>query len=200
MESQIFYPAYSDYKLSQMPLELRQLIRAEMQPGEALRWVGQPRSRTFLLATIPAVLFGIPWTAFSIFWTVAAAGFALPSFDRIGWSLIFPLWGVPFILIGFCMLSSPFWAMLAARRTAYVITDRRAIIFDWGWNRTVRSVQPSSFKGLYRREKRDGWGDIILSETVARDSDGDRTRMEVSFVDVENVRDVEKLLKGVTQK
>jgi hypothetical protein len=95
------------------------------------------------------------------------------------------------------MLSAPLWAIKAARETAYVITDRRAIIFEGGWKVTVRSVEPPSLKNIYRREKRDGRGDIILQETSTRDSDGDWTKKEVGFKDVENVREVERLVKSI---
>jgi hypothetical protein len=197
METQNTYLGYQAYKLSGFPSELVRLVTSELQPGETIRWAGQPRRRTFLLSTVPVVFFGIPWTAFAVFWTCAATGFSIPSFERQGWFILFPLWGVPFILIGLVMLSAPLWAIKAARNTAYVITDRRAIIFEGEWNVTVRSVEPPSLKNIYRREKRDGRGDIILQETSTRDSDGDWTKKEVGFKDVENVREVERLVKSI---
>ena len=125
-----------------MPVEIQKQIQAELQPGERIRWSGQPvaGAASFNLAWIP-FLFAIPWTAFAIFWTLAAAGMLFghsnAGHEPLVLRLVFPLFGVPFILIGVWMLITPWRAkkkvQSMAEKTAYVITDRRAIIFDFGF-------------------------------------------------------------------
>ena len=43
----------------------QQTAQAQLEPGERLLWWGKPDPKRGLLLTIPVVLFGIPWTAFS---------------------------------------------------------------------------------------------------------------------------------------
>src|ERR1017187_1772904 len=103
-----------------LPPELVKLVDRELASGEHVEWAAQPIPARLARTTIPAVLFGIPWTAFAIFWT-GMAGWGTWRNGGAGWFRLFPLWGVPFILIGFGMLSSPYWAFRRAKRTAYVL-------------------------------------------------------------------------------
>src|SRR5579875_316473 len=132
---------------SYLPEELDARVRSELEPGEQLLWVGQPRPSRFVYQTLPIVFFGIPWTAFALLWTGMAiwglwgnAGAApMQAQGMMGgvFSVCFPLWGLPFILIGLGMLSSPFWAIRRAKRTCYALTDRRAIHIEAGAFRSV---------------------------------------------------------------
>ena len=109
--------------------ELQARVKRELEPGESIAWMEQPVPRFFTISSITMILCAIPWTAFSIFWICSAAGFKMPNFSRGGFSL-FPLFGLPFVLIGLGMFSSPFWAYRRALKTVYVITNRRAIAFE----------------------------------------------------------------------
>ena len=84
---------------------------------------------------------------------------------------LFPLFGIPFVLIGFGMLSSPYWTMRKARRTAYVLTTARAIIFDGGFSTTIRSFGPDRLTDLRRKQRADGSGDVIFERKLSYDSD-----------------------------
>src|SRR5262245_23909973 len=116
---------------------LQRTVEDELAPGEVIRWLGQPVPRSVPgIAWIPCI-FAVPWTLFSLFWMAEAAGI----FDRFNGfqgggplnkqRLIFSLFGLPFVLIGLGMLSSPLWIWRRLRRraerTAYVITNQRAI-------------------------------------------------------------------------
>src|SRR5512139_1652604 len=108
-----------------LPQQLQQRLRAELKPGESIAWAGQPNPDRYMKSGFKLWLFFIPWTAFSLFWIAGASGFRMPQFNS-GWSL-FPLFGLPFLLIGLGGLSSPLWLRLKARSTIYAITNRRAI-------------------------------------------------------------------------
>ncbi|MEP1077527.1 hypothetical protein NDI52_19185 [Leptolyngbya sp. PL-A3] len=93
-----------------IPPALRRKIDNELEAREFIKWVDQPIPRFFTASSIGAVLFGIPWTSFALFWTWGAAGFEFPDFrEGVQPQYFFALFGVPFILIGLAMLSSPFW-------------------------------------------------------------------------------------------
>jgi hypothetical protein len=110
---------------------------------------------------------------------------------------LFPLWGIPFILIGLGLLSSPYWGARKLRQTVYAITDRRAILMEGGRSRTVRSFPPAKLTGLFRREHKDGSGDIVLQQRGHRDSDGDLRTTEIAFRRIPDVHDVERRLRSL---
>ena len=176
---------------------LRDAVSREIESDERIEWMGMPRPVFFTPITTGAFLFGVPWTAFAIFWTAGAAWGTMNGDEAPGLFSLFPLFGLPFILIGCGMLSAPMIAYWKALRTVYVITDRRAITFDGGWSMTVRSYPPDKLQDIYRKEKSDGSGDVIIARRAWRDSDGDRQSEELGFLRVEDAREVECQLKAL---
>ena len=183
----------------QVPYDLRERVDRELEPGERVQWLEMPVARYFTPAALGAFLFGIPWTAFAIFWTAGAAWGTTRSAAG-GLFHVFPLFGVPFILIGLVMLSAPIWAYRKALKTVYVITDRRAITFDGGWTTTIRSYGPEQLNEVYRKERKDGTGDIIIARRAWRDSDGDRRSEELGFLRIRDPKTVEAMLKGLAAR
>ena len=181
-----------------MPYRLKTLIDGELVDGEELIWTGQPRPGRFAIRSLPIVLFGIPWTAFAVFWTCGAAGFKLPDFSSP--AAFFPLFGLPFVLIGIGMLTSPVWMMCKAKRTVYAITDRRAIILRSGWSTDVRSFDPEDLRDLRRKERRDGSGDIVIAHDVVMSGRHGPSRTAVGFLAIPNVREVERLLVEIARQ
>ena len=165
---------------------LKEKVDNELEPGERIRWIEQPKPRFFSPASTGAFLFAIPWTAFSIFWMYGAS--QSPSNG-------FSLFGVPFVLIGIGMLSSPLWVYYQTFRTVYLITDRRAITIDGGRSYTIRSYPPDKLQNIYRRERKNGIGDIIISFDPWKDSDGDTHKKDLGFLNIREPKHVEKILK-----
>ena len=195
-------PLFDD---SSLPPELDTRVRSELRDGERLLWVGQPNPGRFARQAIPLVLFGIPWTAFSVFWMVAASGILFAGFGAAGgfgaFFVCFPLFGLPFVLIGLWMLSSPYWYRRQARQTCYALTDRRAILWQASTfgSISVRSYGPEALGKIHRTERPDGGGDLIFEEiiTIGRDSDGGTTRNTTrrGFLAIDEVRRIEELLR-----
>ncbi|OVE80721.1 hypothetical protein BVY04_05270 [bacterium M21] len=180
-----------------IPRALQEKVDRELESGERVQWIDMPIPRYFTPASIAAFLFAIPWTAFAIFWTCGASGFKLPDFKE-GFDL-FPLFGLPFILIGLGMLSTPFWTYRKALKTVYVITDKRAITFDGGRSITIRSYPPEKLQDIYRKEKRDGSGDVVIARRAWRDSDGDKQTEELGFLRIQNPKEVEDMLNQLAE-
>ena len=142
----------------------------------------------FKSSSLALFLFAIPWTSFALFW-MAGSWYQSESIP-------FTLFGVPFVLIGIGMLLAPLWTYKKALKTVYVISDQRALTFDGGWSTTsIRSYQPHQLDTIYRKEKKDGSGDIILSVRSWCDSDNDKQQEELGFMRIENVKKVETILK-----
>jgi hypothetical protein len=182
--------------------ELRSQVEMELQSGERIAWMDQPIPGRLARGSLGLVIFGIPWTAFSIFWvTMAAKGMSKSGVGPIGW--LFPLFGVPFILIGIGMLSSPYWARRRAERMAYVLTDRRAMIIQGGWRGSVnvRSFDPAVLKGdLQRKQHADGSGDLIFTQELRRGSKGRQYATNIGFLAVRDVKAVEEMVRTLAQK
>lgn len=180
-----------------IPRDLQARVENELERGERIEWMEMPIPRFFTGASTGAFLFAIPWTAFALFWTYAASGFG--SFSN-GGSVAFAMFGLPFILIGIAMLSSPLWAYRRSFKTIYAITDRRAIIFAGGWSTTIRSYSPANLRNVFRREKRDGSGDVIFELKEWKDSDGDRRSQEIGFMRIGNPKAIEQSVRKLEQK
>jgi hypothetical protein len=176
------------------PWSLRQLIERELAPGEQIVWSGMPIPRFFTGNSTAAFLFAIPWTAFAVFWMVEASGATSGCGQGRDY---FHLFGLPFVLIGLGLLGSPLWTYRKALKTAYVITDRRAITFEGGRSTTIRSYPPDRLHAVYRKERRNGTGDVILHREIRRDSEGGPHTEELGFLQVPNPREIEQLLQAL---
>ncbi|PZV13212.1 MAG: hypothetical protein DCF22_11145 [Leptolyngbya sp.] len=185
-----------------IPKQLRQKIDQELEPNESIRWIGQPNLKVshLIIGCFAVSLFAIPWTAFAMFWIYGVLGYKIPDL-REGFQpqYLFALFGVPFVLAGLGMLSSPFWVWRAAFEKVYIITDKRAIAFEGAGTTTIRSFEPQQLAKIYRRENNDGTGDVMIIVRSWKDSDGDLQNEEVGFLAIPNPKQVETLLKELAQ-
>ena len=127
-----------------------------------------------------------------------ASGFEMPDFDKP--ESFFMLFGLPFVLIGLGMLSSPFWIARKAKKTVYLLTDKQAIIFEGGWSTTIRSYRPNQLGKITRKQKKDGSGDLIFETKVSFDGEGDRRRTHLGFIAIRNVKMVKELIDDLVNR
>jgi hypothetical protein len=190
--------------LEQLPPELGQRVRAELQDGERLVWLGQPRLDLYSRATGCLVIFGIFFTLFALVWVAMALGIGFAVFEgapgRAGVAgvlpAIFSVCGLPFGLVGIVMLTSPLWYKKLGARVVYGLTDRRAILWEprlFG-GATVRSFTASGLGQMTRVENADGSGSLVFSEYTTYDGENYR-RHQNGFLYIDNVRGVEALVR-----
>lgn len=139
-------------------------LSRELEEDETLVWKGMKLAR-LEAKSFAIYLFAIPWTAFALFW-MALAGLATrsASSDPLAWA--FPLFGVPFVVIGLGMFAKPFVPFFQRGRILFAVTDRRVLKFSLGRELTVNSVPASTIKDMTRRESADGSGTIDLSLSI----------------------------------
>jgi hypothetical protein len=166
----------------------QQKAQAQLESGERLLWWGKPDPKRGLLLTIPVVLFGIPWTAFSIFWMGAASGLVFGD-SRPGWFSLFALFGLPFVLVGLGMLSAPYWAYRKAQQTIYALTSRRALIIISGRATKVKSYAGSDIGTIERTDRANGKSDVMFATVITG-----KNMQSIGFMGIENGRHVERLL------
>ncbi len=179
--------------IAELPDQLQQRLKAECKPGEFIAWAGQPNPRRYMRTGFLLWLFFIPWTAFSVFWTVGAAQFQVPRFDST--ESLFPLFGLPFVLIGIAGLCSPFWLYHRAFSIIYAISDRRAIVIEGKNSITVNSYAFDTMANIERKEHQDGSGDLIFKTESYKDSDGDTQTKKCGFFHINSVRRVQEVLE-----
>lgn len=180
-----------------IPPRLREIIDRELEPHEVIQWIEQPIPQFFTAGSIALVMFGIPWTAFSLFWMWGASGFGTLFIQGITPMILFPLFGLPFVLVGFGMLSAPLWTRRLALQTVYLITNRRAISIEGGKELTIRSYSPKQLQTVYRQENKDATGNVLITIRYWKDSDGDERKESIGFMQIRNPQQVEKLLKAL---
>lgn len=173
--------------------DIQQIANAETAPdGESVVWCGRPDPVRLALTSLPIFFFAIPWTAFALFWMYAASGFNFPPDFSDGGFSFFPLFGLPFVLIGFGMLAAPLFAYTKAYRTIYIVTRKTIRILTLGKTKKVETIAAQNIGRIERREKSDGSGDIIFKEDVTYDSRNKRKTTPVGFYGIPDVRNVEQ--------
>lgn len=185
-----------------LPKAVFQQVNAEFS-GEQVLWAGQPDAWKALLLTTPILLFAIPWTVFAVGWEYIAVamlfaeGSQAPQGAGKVMSYVFPVFGLPFVVIGLVMTGSPLWVWWKARRTIHVLTTRRLATVLAGKSLDVTSVEIGQIVSTTRKEKRDGSGTLDLYMGEYRDSDGDRVEKRLSMPGVPDVRELDRLISEI---
>jgi hypothetical protein len=174
-----------------LPNYLQQRLSTELKAGELIMWSGQPDPNRYMRSGFGMWVFFIPWTLFSMFWIAAASGFKLPSFDSP--VHLFPLFGLPFLLIGLAGLSTPLWLHRKADSIVYAVTDTRVIMIEGRNSFTVKSYFANDITQLERTEYGNGIGDLNLSKSHRRDNEGS----SINIFAISDVRRVEQLIRKI---
>jgi hypothetical protein len=137
-------------------------IEQELSSGERLVWSGQPRRGIRLRASDAFVIpFSILWCGFAIFWEFMALTAAPKAPGPM--AIVFPLFGVPFVIVGLYFVFGRFIVDARAReRTFYGITNERIIIVTGLFGRRTKSLNLRTLSDISLTERRDGGGTITF--------------------------------------
>jgi hypothetical protein len=129
-----------------------------------------------------------------------ASGFEMPSFRPVFG--FFRLLGIPFVLVGLSMLLSPFWMLAKARRTAYVITNRRAILLEGRvlGGLSTRSFDRERLRDVQRVQFGDGSGNLVFERQLRTSHNGGAHFTDIGFLAVPDVKDVEDRIRELFRK
>lgn len=168
-----------------VPPFLLQLLERELASGERVIWQAMPVPASRVKASLSAFLQGILLFAFATFWTMGV----WPN-----WGGIFM--GGMFMLFTGNIVLSPFWAWWEARRTIYVITDRRALLIEARYRkRTIQSFTGERLATVIRREDKHGHGEIIFEREASKGSKGRSVYRDIGFFGLDDAKSVEALLR-----
>jgi hypothetical protein len=176
---------------------MKELLEAELQPGEKLVWCQQPGSLAFVRESLVMFFFGIPFFSLP---AVMLYNLAYLQWHESSWSVLLLLLSFVgfFAAIGLVMMLSPAWAWWTAVRTVYAITNRRGIAIEAPRRCKVQShlvgAESADIIDLYRIEDKRGRGDLVFHRRAVSGKRGVRY-YDVGFKGVQNVREVERLVR-----
>jgi hypothetical protein len=142
-------------------------VSALLAPGEKILWAAQPRPYVFMLRGLPNIAYGVTWSVLGAFWFRGAGGVGKYSAFE-GWWKLTPLFSFPFILAGFSFFLYPIRLGARARRTWYVVTDRRVFLAELSPRRPAKIVEfgPDNLAALRVVPRLGRLCDITLSRRV----------------------------------
>jgi Bacterial PH domain len=169
--------------------------QSELQSGESLYWTGTADPGRAALSALPAAIFGIPFAGFALFWMSTAfhATSAMHKSSNNAFTksfTVFPLFGLPFLLVGLGIVLAPLWAYLNGRRTVYAVTNQRVMVVTGGNSRSVKSYTPADILGVEHRERPDGSGDIVILTNAITRTNNMTSQVKVVLSGVPNVKQV----------
>lgn len=176
-----------------------------LEPGETVRWSTRPLPRSFVVRAAPAIGYGLVLVGMAAWFLAENAGIA----DRraLGSAAVLPslLMAAITVAIGLALLGSPLLAIRLAKRAAYAVTDRRAIILlpRAKGDPDVMSFPPSRLGVAEEMPRPDGTGDVVLGTVLVRTplGRGNRRLKRIGFFAVPDVAEafgaVGELAKGV---
>ncbi|MEL6435267.1 MAG: hypothetical protein AAFP99_00595 [Pseudomonadota bacterium] len=186
-----------DGTLTAKPLEETpaDLIARDLMPGETLIWADKPAApRRYAWAAWPVAAFGFPFFSFAAFWTyLASSSLRNGNTDGVDgvFSVVFPMFGIPFLLVGAGLMLTPFYAWWLATRTIFGLTDKRLIIGKRAHGGSIRSWTYDRVTSI----RRDGGasdtdiGDVFFVEATKGPAD-DRSVEKIGFIGITNPKAV----------
>jgi hypothetical protein len=132
-------------------------IGREIAGSERVLWSGQPRQGVvFRGADVFLVPFSLLWCGFAVFWEWSVL--QAPKAPAI-----FPLFGIPFVVIGLYFVIGRFFAEAKQRsRTFYAVTNERVLIISGLLARRIKSISLRTLSDLALSESSDGKGTITF--------------------------------------
>jgi hypothetical protein len=183
------------------PNDAQMRAQSELESGESLLWSGTVNPARAALSALPAAFFGIPFAGFALFWmNLAYRGTHAMSRAHnpvaTGFNL-FPLFGLPFLLIGLGIVFAPLWAYLKGRNGVYAVTDRRVMVITGGASRAVKSITPNDIVEVDHKERTDLSGDVLIRTNAVVRASNMTSQVTVGLYGVPNVKEVAQLVMNL---
>lgn len=144
---------------------IEEQFRNDLANGEYIVWAGQPVPKLINRSDIFLIPFSIIISGFAIFWEIMA----LYAFRQTGsgMGMIFPIFGIPFILIGLYLLFGRFiYRKLKYKRTFYALTNQRVMVLNTFFGKNLRTQLLNQIPALNKSVSANGIGSITFGDTL----------------------------------
>jgi hypothetical protein len=146
-----------------------QVFQSDLLKDEKILWTGQPEQKLFCGADFYLVPMGLFVFCFSLFWEYGASGITRHHADVPFPFSAFPLFGIPFVLMGCYMLFGRFFfKSWKQRNTYYAVTNSRALILCTVPSRSLQAVLINANANLNKSVRADGVGTISFGSSSPR--------------------------------
>ncbi len=185
---------------------INSIFQTELLSGESIVWTGQPDpSKLFTKGDILLIPFSLLWFGFAVFWESMAL--SIPSEAGLI-DFIFPLFGLPFVIIGLhFVIGRFFYKHFKRKKTYYAVTNKRVLIKSVFLNKSIEALFIKDLAVINKVNKSDMTGDIIFGNLNFNTSLNNDSGMELvnfnnvpripAFYDIEHVDHVyEKIVNA----
>jgi hypothetical protein len=146
-------------------LEPLDAAKREARVGEEMLWAGRPLGKSWRGEAIGRFVFGVAFGGFALLWTTIAYYAVSDAEDGSFMVYLFPLFGVPFLFVGFGMLYSTATVARRLMSTVYALSNQRFLILtDWP-RYAACSVELATVTAVKKLPKGDGAGSLVLVHT-----------------------------------
>jgi len=142
---------------------IEEQFRDDLLKDEEILWAGQPETSVlFTGADVFLVPFSLLWGGFAIFWELSVL-FIIFSTDgsKSKMPIIFPLFGIPFVIIGLYFMFGRFiYKNWKKRNTYYAITNKRVLVLTKLFSRSLNAVNIDTIPTINKTIRSNGLGTI----------------------------------------
>jgi hypothetical protein len=165
---------------------------------ENVLWADSPEPWAIGRRYWPTSLIGIPWTAVSVGLTLAATGKFEAFRSSSPPSIPFTISGLMFVALGLIMSLYPLIAYWTAKRSYYILTENRAVIFEKVFTTKITSIYRDSLSGFERVSYGGKQGDLVFRRTVTG-TGKNRQEEVVGFLGLKSFQEAEFVLRGLLE-
>jgi len=189
-----------------------QAISPELSTDEKILWCGQPRGGLqFHAYDVVLIPFSLMWGGFAFFWETMALSayfnkfiFATNTYYTSSQHIpiLFPLWGIPFVLVGLYIIFGRFIVDAQLRKhTYYAVTNQRIlIVIKWFYAKT-QSLNLQQLPELSLITLKDGSGTITFGSTRPYFTVGyQRQYTPPSFERISDARNIHDIILSAQQQ
>ncbi len=180
-----------------------QIIDSELGKEEKLVWADIPISVSHHAQLgVPKLLFGVPFFGFAVFWTWGASSPLREGTETgiTGFEYFFPMFGIPFLLVGLGMLLSPVWMTIKARKTVYALTNHRLIIREGFPRIKIKSWSLDRIGPLTRTGPAEGPGNLLFAEEMVQNNSKHLHNQKVGFVGIDQPKRLEDEIRKLLNR